>query len=112
MAYNFLSNISNFDDFNNPDDAYQEVPVGEEINFIDNNNILHTGSFLMIRAHESNDLLVQLLPWGYGVYIPANEMWSAESLDNIEGIVVKKSFANSTLGESSLAKIQWMIGYK
>lgn len=112
MAYNFLSNIGNFDDFNSPDDAYEEVTIGEEIKFIDNNDIPHTGSFLMIRAHEENDLLVQLLPWGYGVYIPANEMWSAESLDNVEGLIVKKSFAIPTLGESSLAKIQWMIGYK
>ena len=112
MAYNFLSNISNFDSINNPDEAYKEIDVDEEISFLDINDIPHTASFIMIRAHESNDLLVQLLPWGYGVYIPANEMWSAESLDNVEGIVIKKIFARPTLGEAQHGKIQWMIGYK
>lgn len=112
MSYNFLSNIKNFDNFNNPDQAYEQIPINEEINFLDNNNIAHDASFIMIRAHESNDLLVQLLPWGYGVYIPANEMWSAESLNDVEGIVIKKAFTLPTLGESVYGKIQWMIGYK
>ena len=112
MAYNFLSNINNFDSINNPDEAYVVVRPDEEITFLDAHEIPHTASFLMIRAHESNDLLIQLIPWGYGVYIPANEMWSAESLDNVEGIVVKKIFAKSSLGESEVGRIQWMIGYK
>lgn len=112
MAYNFLSNISNFDSINIPDKAYEEIDVGDKINFLDNNNIIHTASFIMIRAHEENDLLIQLLPWGYGVYVPANEMWSAESLDNVEGIVIKKIFARPSLGEAQHGKIQWMIGYK
>ena len=112
MAYNFLSNINNFDDINTPEKAYQNILVGEEISFLDSDNIPHEASFLMIRAHESNDLLIQLLPWGYGVYIPANEMWSAESLNNVEGIIIKKAFALPSLGESSYGKIQWMIGYK
>ena len=112
MAYNFLSNISNFDSINNPDEAYEQIPVEEEVSFLDNNKIQHNASFIMIRAHESNDLIVQLLPWGYGIYVPANEMWSAESLDNVEGFIIKKAFALPSLGEASLGKIQWMIGYK
>lgn len=111
MAYNFLSNISNFDSINIPDKAYEQVMVNQEIKFLDN-DIPRTASFIMIRAHEDNDLLIQLLPWNYGVYIPANEMWSAESLDEAEGIVIKKIFAKPTLGEASIGKIQWMIGYK
>lgn len=111
MAYNFLSNISNFDSINIPDKAYEQVVVDQEINFLDN-DIPHTASFIMIRAHESNDLLIQLLPWNYGVYIPADEMWSADSLNNIEGIIIKKIFTKPTLNEATIGKIQWMIGYK
>lgn len=112
MSYNFLSNINNFDDFNNPDAAYETVYVNDEINFIDNNEIKHNASFLMIRAHADNDLLIQLMPWGYGVYIPADEMWSVDSLDDVEKIVIKKIFLKSTLTETAHGKIQWMIGYK
>ena len=112
MAYNFLSNINNFDSINIPDKAYEDINVGDEINFLDNNDITHTASFIMIRAHKDNDLLIQLLPWNYGIYIPANEMWSAESLNNAEGIVIKKIFAQPSLGEAQHGKIQWMIGYK
>lgn len=112
MSYNFLSNINNFDDFNNPNAAYVEVYTDDEISFVDNDNIPHNASFLMIRAHEDNDLLVQLMPWGYGVYIPADEMWSVDSLDNVEKIIVKKIFLHSSKAETSHGKIQWMIGYK
>lgn len=116
MSYNFLSNINNFDNFNNPDAAYTEVHVDDEIKFIEN-DIPHTASFLMVRAHNTNDLLIQLMPWGYGVYIPADEMWSVDSLDNVEKIIIKKIFSVNEQGQrseitSGTGKIQWMIGYK
>lgn len=112
MSYNFLSNINNFDNFNNPDAAYVNISTNSEINFIDTEDIPHNASFLMIRAHSDNDLLIQLMPWGYGVYIPADEMWSVDSLDNVEKIIIKKIFLKSTKAETSQGKIQWMIGYK
>lgn len=112
MSYNFLSNINDFSDFNTPEAAYVEVSTNQEISFIDNENIPHNASFLMIRAHSQNDLLIQLMPWGYGVYIPADEMWSVDSLDNVEKIVVKKIFQHSTKTDMTNGKIQWMIGYK
>ena len=52
------------------------------------------------------------MPWGYGVYVPADEMWSVDSLDNVEKIIVKKIFQHSTKTDMTHGKIQWMIGYK
>ena len=111
MGYNFLSNIENFEDFNTPDKAYETVPIGQEILFIDSNGATQKASFLMVRASADNDLLIQLLPWGYGVYIPANELWSVDSMRDIEGIIVKKAFIPTTRQEATIGKIQWMIGY-
>lgn len=111
MGYNFLSNINNFEDFNSPDNAYETIPIEQEIPFVDNNGAKQKASFLMIRASADNDLLVQLLPWGYGVYIPANELWSVDSMRDVEGIIIKKAFASSNRQETANGKIQWMIGY-
>ena len=122
MSYNFLSNIQNFEQFNNIDKAYQEIDVHPDnadennitgiIYFKDiNTNISHEASFLMIRAHANNDLLIQLIPYGSGVYIPAGEMWSVDSLNGIEGIALRRAFDKN--GNSlTKGKIQWMIGYK
>ena len=113
MGYLFMSNIKNFGDINNENDAYVSVSTGEKIEFeefIDGSPIKHSANFLMIRAHKNNDLLVQLSPTNYGVYIPATEMWSVDSLDKIDGIYVQKAFNNGSSIDS--AKIQWMIGYK
>lgn len=112
MSYNFMSNIQDFDNFNDELSAYQIVNLNEEIPFIDiDSGVSQKASFLMIRAHKSNDLLIQITPYKYGVYIPAGELWSVDSLKDIEGIIVKNAF--DTNGQSlSSGKIQWMIGYK
>ena len=110
MSYNFMSNIDNFDEINNPDKAYKQVNLNDTISFIDKNNIYRKAFFLMIRAHSSNDLLIEILPYNYGVYIPAGELWSVDSFDEIEGIKVKKAFKGTS--NVSSPKIQWMIGYK
>lgn len=110
MSYNFLSNINNFDDFNEPIKAYETVYIPTEIKFVDQNNIEQKACFLMVRADPNNDLLIQLQPWGYGVYIPAGELWSVDSLKDIESIIVKKAF-NHYGDSQTIAHIQWMIGY-
>lgn len=114
MSYFFMSNIQDFDDINNSDKSYAEVNVGEIINFTDTNNINKKASFFMARAHADNDILIQLLPYGYGVLIPATELWSVDSLMDLEGFIIKKIFnpQNGSELQSSTAKIQWMIGYK
>lgn len=105
-----MSNISNFDDINSPDKAYITINKNEEILFKDKNDIIKKAFFLMIRAHSSNDLLVEILPYEYGVYIPAGEIWSVDSIKEISGFKIKNVFKNnSSLNE---AKVQWMIGYK
>ena len=113
MSYLFMSNIKNFDNINNPDEAYQTVNIGDTINFIDNNNVNKKASFLMIRAHKNNDILIQILPYNYGVLIPATEMWSVDSLKEIEGITIKQAFdPKNSNSINTNCKIQWMIGYK
>lgn len=109
MSYKFMSNIKNFSDINNPNNAYLTTNINEEITFKDN-DIEKKAFFLMIRAHSDNDLLIEILPYGYGVYVPANEMWSVDSIDGISGFRIKKAFnGNNSLNS---AKVQWMIGYK
>ena len=68
----------------------------------------------MIRAHKSNGLLLQLYPYEYGVYVPAGELWSVDSLDKIEKIIVRNIFDTEgiPLASDQKGKIQWMIGYK
>lgn len=114
MGYRFMSNIHDFDEFSSPEKAYISVSTNEAINFTDVNDIDQKASFLMVRAHKDNDLLIQILPYNYGVYVPASELWSVDSLSDINGIVIKKSFqaTSTSVTELPTGKIQWMIGYK
>ena len=114
MSYRFMSNIHNFDEFNNPEKAYISVSTDDVINFTDANEVNQKASFLMVRAHKDNDLLIQILPYNYGVYVPATELWSVDSLSDINGITIKKSFQTTSTSVTELptGKIQWMIGYK
>lgn len=110
-----MSNISDFNSINTPDKAYLSVNTDVDILFENNNNITKKAFFLMIRAHSDNDLLIEILPYGYGVYIPAGEMWSVDSIKGIEGFKIKKAFNpknNNIIGDSTPKKVQWMIGYR
>ena len=111
MSYFFMSNIDNFDDIIEPNTSYLEVSLGDEIKFIDKNRVNQKAFFLMVRAHRDNDILIQIQPYGYGVYIPASEMWSVDSFNEIDSIIVKKIFNDSGQSINS-GKLQWMIGYK
>ena len=111
MSYNFMSNISNFSDVTEPDKSFIEINKDTEIEFFDRNLIKQKASFLMIRAEYNNDLLIQLFPSEYCVYIPAGEMWSVDSIGEIEKFVIKKIF-NTDGQEQTSGKIQWMMGYK
>ena len=106
-----MYNISNFDNILEPDSSYITASSNEEIKFTDKNQINQKAFFLMVRAHADNDVLIQIQPYGYGVYIPASEMWSVDSFNEIDSIVVKKFFNNSGQSIGS-GKLQWMIGYK
>lgn len=125
MGYFYMSNINNFNNVNSPVDSYQQIGVYQNdssdegiIDFKDK-NIKQKANFIMIRAHGDNDLLVQLYPSEYGVYIPAGELWSVDSLNEIEKIIVRKIISAST-GNTIIptdnnrtpGKIQWVIGYK
>ena len=113
MSYNFMSNISDFSDVTDKNTAFENIQAGYEITFKDRNNIQHNASFLMVRAGDSNDLLIQLEPSSYGVYIPAGEMWSVDSIGEIEKIIIKKIIDPSGNGSAlTSGQIQWMIGYK
>lgn len=118
MGYFYMSNINDFSKVSNPSLAYQEIEVYENdssqkgiITFTDNNLIDQKASFLMIRAHMDNSLLVQLYPYEYGVYIPAGELWAVDSIDKVEKIIIRKIF-DTEGSELTEGKIQWMIGYK
>ena len=65
----------------------------------------------MIRAGYENDLLIELSPSNYCVYIPAGEMWSVDSIGEINKFTVKKIFTTTNVATST-GKLQWMIGYK
>ena len=121
MSYFYMSNINNFTDVSTPNASYlnvgkystssAETPSNGIIKFTDNNYINQKASFIMIRAHEDNSLLLQLYPYNYGVYIPAGELWAVDSIDKVEKIIVRNIF--NTNGEPiEEGKIQWMIGYK
>ena len=126
MSYFYMSNISNFNDITNPNDSYQEVnihtsPDGPEsttngvIKFSSTTGIDYSASFLMIRARYDNDLLIELNPSHYGVYIPANELWSVDSLEGIDKFYIRNIFKYRQDGTSyttDTGYIQWMIGYK
>lgn len=112
MSYNFMSNISNFSNVSSPNDAFDNISINSEIVFRDKRDIKHNASFLMIRAGYNSDLLIQLEPSGYCIYIPAGEMWSVDSIGEIEKIVIKKIFNPDSKALVSSGQIQWMMGYK
>lgn len=114
MSYNFMSNIPDFSVVATGDKAFDDVYKDTEIIFQDKNNIRHDASFLMIRAGYDSDLLIQLKPSEYCIYIPAGEMWSVDSIGEIEKFIVKEIFDPSDNEKVPIesGKIQWMIGYK
>ena len=111
MSYNFMSNISNFSSVTDPDKSFIQVNKDAEIEFFDRDLIKHKASFLMIRAEYNTDFLIELSPSNYCIYIPAGEMWSVDSIGEIEKFTIKKIF-NTSGQEQASGKIQWMIGYK
>lgn len=112
MSYNFMSNISDFSKISTGSDAFDNITVNSEIAFYDKKTIQHNASFLMIRAGYNSDLLIQLEPSGYCVYIPAGEMWSVDSIGEIEKFIIKKIFDPDTKTTINSGQIQWMMGYK
>lgn len=130
MNYSYMSNINNFSDVTSSIKAYQKIKKydGKDQNgIIDFNG--RKANFLMIRAHSSNNLLIELYSTdnneNYGVFIPAGELWSVDSLFSIEKIIIKDIFIlgkdnenNDTEtqinneDENQWGYIQWMIGYK
>ena len=133
MSYSYMSNINNFSNVTEPDKAYLEAKVytgvttpshpnleGPEDGIIEfkKGDIKYSASFLMIRARTDNDVLIELSPSNYGVYIPAGELWSVDSLDTIDKFYIRNAFTyqndNGVLSTttSTTCYIQWMIGYK
>lgn len=112
MSYNFMSNISDFSKVSTGNEAFDNIEINNEITFLDKKDIKHNASFLMIRAGYESDLLIQLEPSGYCIYIPAGEMWSVDSIGEIEKIVIKKIFNPDSKALVSSGQIQWMMGYK
>ena len=112
MSYNFMSNIPDFSVVTNGNKSFDSVQKNDEISFNDKNDIKHSASFLMIRAGYDSDLLLQLEPSGYCIYIPAGEMWSVDSIGEIDKIIVKGIFNTTTKASISRGTIQWMMGYK
>lgn len=116
MSYFFMSNINNLNAINSPSQAYQEVSKGDKIEF-KANNVSYSASFLMVRADYRNDILIKIHSNGldYGVYIPAGELWSVDSLEGIDNFYITNIFnadPNAAGEELSTGYIQWMIGYK
>ena len=112
MSYNFMSNISDFSKVSTGSDAFDNIIVNSEITFRDKRDIKHNASFLMIRAGYNSDLLVQIEPSGYCIYIPAGEMWSVDSIGEIEKFIIKKIFDPESKNPINSGTIQWMMGYK
>lgn len=122
MSYSFMSNINyeSTSTFTSPDDYYQtvgvfsttsssETPENGVIIFNDN-EIQRKAKFLMIRAGADNDFIIQLSPSNYCVHVPAGELWSVDSIDEINKFYIRNIFSN---GEKvTTGKLQWMIGYK
>lgn len=121
MSYFYMSNIDDFAQVQSPSAAYQDIgiysngaaetPANGVITFTDINGINQEASFLMIRAYNTNNLLLQLYPYNYGVYVPAGELWAVDSLRKVEKIIVRNIFDTDGNPISS-GKIQWMLGYK
>ena len=114
MSYNFISNIPDFSTITNGNLAYTSIQKKEKIKFIDKNNVQHQATFLMIRAGEGTDLLIELQPSSYCIYIPGGEMWSVDSIGEIESIIIQNIFnsKNKTEITNGPGYIQWMMGYK
>lgn len=125
MSYFYMSNINDFKEINNPNDSYLEVgkytdsttteSVSTGVIKFSRDDIDYSASFLMIRARYDNDVLIQVTSHeegdNYGVYIPANELWSVDSLEGIDKFYIRKIFDLN--GKSiDTGYIQWMIGYK
>ena len=124
MSYFYMSNISSFKEINNPNDSYLEVgkyndsdaeeSTSNGVVKFSKDNIDYSASFLMIRARYDNDILIELNPSHYGVYIPANELWSVDSLEGIDKFYIRNIFKidNNEYVSATTGYIQWMIGYK
>ena len=121
MSYSFMSNIIvNNSIPNSPEEYYQTVGVyngnasaetpEQGIITFNIDNIEKKAKFLMIRAGASNDFIIQLSPSNYCVHVPAGELWSVDSIDEIDKLYIRKIFSNST--SVTTGKLQWMIGYK
>ena len=122
MSYSFMSNINyeSTSTFTSPDEYYQtvgvfsttsssETPENGVIIFNDN-EIQRKAKFLMIRAGANNDFIIQLSPSNYCVHVPAGELWSVDSIEEINKFYIRNIFSN---GEKvATGKLQWMIGYK
>ena len=122
MSYSFMSNINyeSTSTFTSPDEYYQtvgvfsttsssETPENGVIIFNDN-EIQRKAKFLMIRAGVNNDFIIQLSPSNYCVHVPAGELWSVDSIDEINKFYIRNIFSNGEKVTSG--KLQWMIGYK
>ena len=124
MSYFYMSNISSFDEINNPNASYLEVgkytdsttteSASNGVVKFSKDNIDYSASFLMIRARYDNDILIELNPSHYGVYFPANELWSVDSLEGIDKFYIRNIFKidNNEYISATTGYIQWMIGYK
>ena len=120
MSYSFMSNIISNDSMPaSPEDYYQEVGVytnnsidtpEDGVIVFNDNNIQRKAKFLMIRAGSLNDFIIQLSPSNYCVHVPAGELWSVDSIEEVDKFYIKKIFSGTT--SVSTGKLQWMIGYK
>lgn len=134
MSYSFMSNINykSTSTFTSPDEYYQtvgvfsttsssETPENGVIIFNDTDNeIQRKAKFLMIRSGADNDFIIQLSPSNYCVHIPAGELWSVDSIDEINKLYIRNIFETIVDSETNIVsttstttgKLQWMIGYK
>ena len=132
MSYSFMSNINyeSTSTFTSPDEYYQtvgvfsttsssETPENGVIIFNDN-EIQRKAKFLMIRTGVDNDFIIQLSPFKYCVHVPAGELWSVDSIDEIDKFYIRNIFKTIVDPETNVVsttstttgKLQWMIGYK
>ena len=130
MSYSFMSNIYMDDNFNSPESYFQEVglyrdssaPESPENGVIKFNDvgIQRKAKFLMIRSGASNEFIIQLSPSKYCVHLQAGELWSVDSIEEIDKLYIKNIFQieNDPITQQKVSttvntgKLQWMIGYK
>ena len=122
MGYSFMSNINyeSTSTFTSPSNYYQTVGVFSTTSssetpengviIFNNNEIQRKAKFLMIRAGVDNDFIIQLSPSNYCVHIPAGELWSVDSIDEINKLYIRNIFSGNE--KVTTGKLQWMIGYK